>query len=46
MRLGQGYIETLLRVMLCSCLGKEEEEEEERRGSSRVVVFITCDNLW
>jgi len=42
MRLGRGYIETLLHIILYSYLGKEEEEEE--RGSSRVVVFITYNN--
>jgi hypothetical protein len=42
MRLGRGYIETLLRIILYSYLRKEEEEEE--RGNSRVVVFITYNN--
>jgi len=42
MRLGQGYIETLLRVILYSRLGKEKEEEG--RSKSKVVVFITYNN--
>jgi hypothetical protein len=42
MRLGRGYIEILLYIILCGHLGKEEEEEG--RGSSRVVVFITYNN--
>jgi hypothetical protein len=42
MRLGQGYIKTLLRVMLYSYLGKKEKEKE--RSNSRIVIFITYNN--
>jgi len=43
MRLGRGYIEILLWVILYSYLGKEEEEEEGR-SNNKVIVFITYNN--